>query len=134
MWLAAEPAPLIYLAAITLRPDAKADGLEERRGAVLDAWCSLDLAPLRYEAHHLEPWFIRPPKSVDEEDPAELEIARAVTPTEAIEFENISLRGFGGEAASLEAGSIHPPIADPRMTLWIGRVEGVAIGAAMSYR
>ena len=135
LWLTLAPAPVIYLAAITLHPDAASAALRDVRGAVVDAWCTLDLQPLGYEAHHLEPWFFRPPEPLPrEDDPDELEIERIVEPAGAIEFEAVSARGFGGEDATVSPGSIHPPISDPRMTLWIGRVDGVAVGAAMSYR
>jgi hypothetical protein len=103
---------------------------------VLDAWCTLDLEPFGYTAHHLEPWFFRPPEPfAGEDDPDELEVERVVEPVgSAIEFEDVSVRGFAGEDASVPPGSVHPPISDPRMTLWIGRVDGTAVGAAMSYR
>ena len=46
------------------------------------------------------------------------------------------MRGFENEATTIEPGAIHPPaiLAEPRMVLWLGRVEGKPVGAAMSYR
>jgi GNAT superfamily N-acetyltransferase len=69
----------------------------------------------------------------DGADPPGLEIVR-VRVGEVEEFEAVSARGFGGEGSTVEAGAIHPPNPDPRMTLWLGRVEGEAVSAAMSYR
>jgi GNAT superfamily N-acetyltransferase len=53
------------------------------------------------------------------------------------EFELVSVRGFGGdEDATVDPGSLHPAsiLADPRMTMLIGRVAGRGVAAATSYR
>ncbi len=52
------------------------------------------------------------------------------------ELEALSVRGFGNEDDTIEPGTIHPPaiLDDPRMVLWLGRVDGKPVGAAMSYR
>jgi ribosomal protein S18 acetylase RimI-like enzyme len=52
------------------------------------------------------------------------------------EFEAVSVRGFENEAATIHPGAFHPPeiLDEPRMVLWLGRVEGKPVGAAMSYR
>src|SRR5204863_462682 len=63
----------------------------------------------------------------DAQDPPELEIVRAGD-AEIFEFEAISARGFGGERAQPVApGTFHRPNPDPRMTLWLGRVEGEGV-------
>ena len=57
--------------------------------------------------------------------------------TEVEELEAVSVRGFeNDEDATIEPGAFHPPtiLEDPRMVLWLGRVDGKPIGAAMSYR
>ena len=71
-----------------------------------------------------------------DETPPELEIVRVATAEEVEELEAVSVRGFGKEDATIEPGTIHPPaiLDEPRMVLWLGRVEGKPVGAAMSYR
>jgi len=135
VWLALEGPPLIYLGGITLSPEATADRIEAAPGAVYDCWDRLDLEPFGFERQRLEIWFLRPPGTfANGTDPPELEILRAGA-LEIEEFEAVSARGFGGEdARSIPVGSIHPPNPDQRMTLWLGRVDGEAVAAAMSYR
>ena len=61
---------------------------------------------------------------------------QVTTPEQVEEFEAVSVRGFGNEDATIEAGAAHPPttLDDPRMTSWIGRVADRSVAAAMSYR
>ena len=126
---------MIYLAGITLSPETTAEQIGEAPGAVYDCWDHLDLEPFGFERLRAETWFVRLPHSFqDEADPPDLEIVRAGA-REAEEFEAVSARGFGGEnAPPVSVGSIHPPNPDPRMTLWLARVDGEAVAAAMSYR
>ena len=74
--------------------------------------------------------------SFADETPPELEIVRVSTAAEVEELEAVSVRGFGNESATIEPGTIHPPeiLDEPRMVLWLGRVDGKPVGAAMSYR
>ena len=124
---------MIYLGAITLSPGATAEDVRAAPRGVYDSWNRLDLTPFGFRRDHLEVWCMRPPGSLrDAADPAELAIER-VDPIDLVEFERVSLRGFGGEAALARSGPIHPPNPDPRMTYWLGRVDGEAVCAAMSY-
>ena len=61
---------------------------------------------------------------------------RVATAPEVEELEAVSVRGFENESATIEPGTLHPPtiLDDPRMVLWLGRVAGKPVGAAMSYR
>jgi GNAT superfamily N-acetyltransferase len=132
-WLALAPPPRIYLGGITLSPDATADDVREAPSAVYDSWNSLDLAPFGFRQERLEVWYGRPPDPLTAaSDPDELEVAR-IPPDDLVEFEAVSVRGFGGEGDSVPVGSIHPPNPDPRMTFWLGRVAGEGVCAAMSY-
>lgn len=98
-----------------------------------DSWNAVDLAPLGFHRWRLEVWYIRQPEPyVDLQTPEGLEIVR-VAPEDLEEFEAVSVRGFGGEVDSVPVGSIHPPNPEPRMTYWLGRVDGDAVCAAMSY-
>ena len=135
VWLALERPPLIYLGGITLRPQATGEQIRAAPAGVYDCWNALDLEPFGFNRWRTETWFLRSPMPFAESaDPSELEIVQ-VGRDDVEEFETVSARGFSGEnAAPPAAGSIHPPNPDPRMALWLGRVDGVAVSAAMSYR
>jgi len=135
VWLALERPPLIYLGGITLSTGATAAQIRDAPGGVYDCWGVLDLGPFGFEQWRVETWFLRPPGPLEHEpDPPELEIVRA-GPLEAEEFEAVSARGFGGEdAPPIGVGTIHPPNPDPRMRVWLGRVNGAVVSAAMRYR
>jgi hypothetical protein len=135
VWRALDPPPPIYWTGITLRSEVSAVALGGAHGTVCDSWSSLDLTPFGFEERAREPWFLRPPGEVPNTAPDELEIVRVSTAAEVAEFEDASLRGFG-VTDTVEPGSIHPAsgLADPRLTMLTGRVDGEAVSAAMSYR
>lgn len=136
-WRALDPPHFIYFGGITLRAEARAESVAEAPGCVCDSWSNLDLAPFGLEVVDSEAWFHRRAGPLPaEEAPAELEIVRVTTPAEVEELEAVSVRGFGNEEATVEPGTVHPPsvLEDPRMVLWLGRVDGRPVGAAMSYR
>jgi hypothetical protein len=136
-WRALDPPPHIYFSAITLRPDMQPEAVADAAGAVCDSWQTIDLEESGFRDWRREPWFlcVGPPPSGDE-TPRELEIVRVATAEEVEEFEAVSVRGFENEAATIHPGAFHPPaiLDEPRMILWLGRVEGKPVGAAMSYR
>ena len=145
VWCALDPPPPIYWTAITLSPDASAADVSDADGTICDSWGTLELAAHRFgeadrgvfEEAAREPWFVRPPGTLaGDHAPPELELIRVGTPEEVAEFEDVSFRGFAGEGASVEPGSIHPAsiLADTRMTMLTGRVGGNAVAAGMSYR
>ena len=145
VWRALDPPPFIYWTAITLAPDASASAVSDAHGTVCDSWSMLDLTPFGFEQRDRdgvddrarEPWFLRPAGELTtEEAPSELDIVRVATPAQVAEFEDVSVRGFGGEDASMNPGAFHPPsiLADERMTMLTGRVADRAVAAAMSYR
>jgi GNAT superfamily N-acetyltransferase len=132
-WLALAAPPRIYLGGITLSAEATTQHVRDAPRAVYDSWGRLDLEPFGFRRERLEVWYVREPVALPESgEPGELEVER-VDPQDLIEFEAVSVRGFGGEGARVRAGSIHPPNADPRMTYWLGRVDGQGVCAAMSY-
>jgi len=136
-WRALDPPPHIYFRAITLRPDTPAEAVAGATGAVCDSWQTIDLSQAGFRDWRHEPWFLRAPSEPSAEaEPPELEIVRVATAQEVEELEAVSVRGFGSEEETIEPGTIHPPaiLDDPRMVLWLGRVDGKPVGAAMSYR
>jgi hypothetical protein len=145
VWRALDPPPFIYLTLITLVPDVDIDEFRDAHGTVCDTWGSLDLTALEFEEHDRdafverahEPLFVRVPGPLHEHAaPAELEIIEVSTPDQVLEFERVSMRGFRGDETAVDPGSLHPPaiLANPRMRMLTGRVEGSAVAAAMSYR
>jgi ribosomal protein S18 acetylase RimI-like enzyme len=145
VWRALDTPPFIYWTLITLVPQPPLDEFRNVRGTVCDAWASLDLAQLDFEERDRdgfverarEPWFVRTAAPVgDAAPPAELEVVDVSTPAELVEFERVSVRGFGGEDAQVEPEMLHPRgiLSNSRMRMLTGRVEGEPVAAAMSYR
>jgi GNAT superfamily N-acetyltransferase len=132
-WLALATPPLIYLGGISLSADATAADVRAAPRAVYDSWSALDLEPFGFRRERLEIWYVRDPVPLPPAtDPPELSVER-VDPMDLVEFEAVSVRGFGGDGATVDAGTIHPPNPDPRMTYWLGRVDREPVCAAMSY-
>jgi Acetyltransferase (GNAT) family len=135
-WRALDAPHFIYFAGITLHPAAGEPSVADAPGTVCDSWSTLDLGPFGFEVHDSEAWFYREPGPLPAEDqPPDLELVRVSTPAEVEEFEAVSVRGFDNETATVTPGSIHPAVIleDPRMALWLGRVGGKAVAAAMGY-
>ena len=119
--------------------------MADAQGTLCDSWSVLELEPFGFEERVREPWFLRPAGELPADTCApELEIVHVGTPAEVAEFEDASVRGFGGiifgeveaNPREVEAGSLHPAsgLADAQMTMLTGRVEGAAVTAAMGYR
>jgi hypothetical protein len=126
----------MYFAAITLRPLVPATALADVPGSICDNWQDLSLEAQGLKVWRTEPWFLRPAGEVSIEEPPELEVIRVSTPAEVEEFEAVSVRGFEDEDATIPPGAIHPPsiLGHPRMEMFLGRVDGRPVGAAMGYR
>jgi hypothetical protein len=135
VWRAVDAPHFIYFAAITLRPDTPADAVLDAPGSICDSWQTLDLEQHGYRVFREEPWFYRPAGPLDASAPAELEVVRVTNAEEVEELELVSVRGFGNEEATIDPGLMHPAavLDDPKMALFIGRVEGKPIGASMGY-
>ena len=135
-WRALDRSPAMYFAAITLRPDAPETAVSGVTGAVCDNWQTLSLESHGLRVWRTEPWFLRPRGPVAIEQPADLELIQVSTPAEVRELEAVSVRGFENEDATIAPGAIHPPaiLEDPNMEMFLGRVNGRAVGAAMGYR
>src|SRR2546423_5606465 len=135
-WRALDTPPFIYFGAIALRPDTRTDAVLDAPGSICDSWQALDLAPFGFNVWRTEPWYFRAAGPVPTETPPELELVRVSTEAEVEEFELVSVHGFGSEEDTIEPGTFHPPtiLTDPRMAMWIGRVGGKPVGAAMGYR
>jgi hypothetical protein len=135
IWRALDRPPYIYLAGITLEAGVTSDAVADVPGSVGDVWQELDLEPHGFRVWRTEPWFYRPPGVAPGPVPSELEIVQVKTPAEVAEFEAVSVRGFGNEDDAIELGTFHPPaiLDDHAMHMFVGRVEGRAVAAAMGY-
>ena len=135
-WRALERPPAMYFAAITLHPEAPAEAVAAVPGSVCDNWQVLSLDHFGFRVWRTEPWFHRPAGPVSAGPPRELDVIRVSTAAEVEEFEAVSVRGFENEDALIAPGAIHPPaiLDDPDMAIFLGRVDGQPIGAAMGYR
>lgn len=135
VWRALDRPPHIYLAGITLDPAVPSDAVADVPGSVGDAWHALDLATHGFRVWRTEPWLYRPPGPLPESPATGLELVRVTTPEQVEEFEAVSVRGFGKEDDTIEPGALHPPsvLADESMHMFIGRVDGHPVAAAMGY-
>lgn len=135
VWRALDRPPHIYLAGITLEPDVPAHALADVPGSVGDVWHALDLAPHGFRVWRSEPWFYRPAEALPPPPETDLELVRVTAPQEVEEFEAVSVRGFGSEDETIEPGTFHPPsvLADEAMHMFLGRVAGRPVAAAMGY-
>lgn len=135
IWRALDRPPLIYLAGITLEAGVEAEAIAQVPGSVGDVWHDLDLGPHGFRVWRTEPWFYRAPGALPDAVPSDLEIVRVQTPEEVVEFEAVSVRGFGSEDDVLEPGTYHPPsiLGDQAMHMFTGRVGGRPVAAAMGY-
>jgi ribosomal protein S18 acetylase RimI-like enzyme len=137
-WRALDPPPHIYFSAITLSPETPAEAVSAAAASVCDSWQVIDLEPFGFKDWRREPWFLCAASPAAGPEPApELEVVRVTTAEDVQELEAVSVRGFeNNEDATIAPGTFHPPsiLDDPRMVLWLGRVDGRAVAAAMSYR
>jgi hypothetical protein len=135
-WRAIDRPPLIYFAGIGLRADIPAEALAEAPGSVCDPWQTLNLGDYGRRVWRTEPWFYRAPGPVPDAKPAELEIVVVTSEDEVYELEAVSVRGFGSEDDSIAPGTYHPPgvLEDDAMKMFVGRVAGQTVAAAMGYR
>ena len=134
-WRALDRPPLIYLAGITLEPGVAAETVAGVPGSVGDVWQDVDLGLHGFRVWRTEPWFYRAPGALPDTAPSELEIVPVKTAEEVIEFEAVSVRGFGSEDDVLEPGTYHPAsiLGDGAMQMFTGRVAGRPVAAAMGY-
>jgi GNAT superfamily N-acetyltransferase len=112
-----------------------ADGPSTRRLAIADATNQLDLAQLGMEREYARPCFWRTPSETGAPPlPGELEIVQVTTADLLADFEATSVEGFeAAENVPRFAGHAPGVLADPRFLLWLGKVDGRGVGAAMAY-
>lgn len=148
LWSCRDPGPPIFLAAVTLDPAsfdsdliAELAEVESRRGpvpfSVCDSWARLDLTTLGYRVAERGVWLVRPPGPGPEQPlPPDLKIERVVDATGLQTFEAAAAEGFEHpDMLDDGPGSVHAPgvLDDESFHVFIGRVEGRVVSAAMAY-
>jgi len=157
VWATCRPTPFIYFDAIVLEPSAEAAAARALSERVVD--CLAELSPtgvcdpfggfgspdarLQLVGAGFQPgepqvWWVRTvggrSELKDRVAPApELTIERVRHADGLREFEAVSTAGFG--LLPVPPFSLHAPgvLDDPRMAVWLGRVGGRAVTAAMSF-
>lgn len=154
LWSCESGPGIIYLMAITLGSRDDDDRQLDEIGAfanrrwrdrvvVADSWDSLGLGtrgylPSPYGA--IVDWYWRSPELADDVSavrPPELVIEEVTDPEGLKHYEQVSAGGFGSEEMLDRVGTfgIHAPgiLDDPRMKVFVGRVNGTAVTGAMAY-
>jgi ribosomal protein S18 acetylase RimI-like enzyme len=149
-WTTCKPSPFIYFDAIVLEPPADAEAAialtarvvdclaEVGPSGVCDPFGSLQLAEAGFQPGEPQVWWIRTVGGRSElrdrvAAAPELTIERVRHADGLREFEAVSVAGFG--LLPVPPFSLHAPdvLDDPRMAVWLGRVDGRAVCAAMSF-
>jgi GNAT superfamily N-acetyltransferase len=145
-WATNGPIPGLYLNAIVFSVGQSAatqveqlaaffaDSPAMRRLAIADGTNQLDLAPLGLHREQARPCFWRAPGQTGEPlMPGELEIVEVTSAEVLADFEATSVIGF--ETATVSRFAWHAPgvLADPRFLMWLAKVDGRGVGAAMAY-
>jgi len=72
VWRSLDTPPVIYWTAITLTSEAAADDLRDMRGTVCDSWSAIDLASDGFTVWAEEPWYVRPPGPLTDDEFAQM--------------------------------------------------------------
>jgi len=141
MWATDGAVPGLYLNAIVFGAGEMehlaafvTDCPPTRRLAIADGTNQLDLAPLGLTREPARPCFWRTTSSVgDPPVAADLEILEVTSADVLADFEATSAMGFRGSAVQRFAWHAPGVLDDPRFRLWLGKVDGRGVGAAMAY-
>jgi GNAT superfamily N-acetyltransferase len=141
LWLCEEPAPFIYLTAITLRDDSKEQRSELERVvrekgrspvAVCDSWSRMDLGDLGFQKFETEAWYVRHPDGSPDAMP--LGVEPVTEPGALSEFERASTDGFEEpELHELGPFGIYGTavLRDPRLRVFVRRDGGKVVSGAI---
>jgi GNAT superfamily N-acetyltransferase len=140
LWLTPDRVPVIFFSAIAVRPGAAGEVVSTVTDiaswtAACDPWSDLDLAGSGYEHLSDQPWMSRAPGPVDTGDhPQDLVIRRVADVSDLVLFEATAAQGF--DAGVVAPHTWHGPgvIADPRLAIWLGLVDGRPVSVAMGFR
>ena len=146
LWSCAQPAPVIFLNAITLSPqtsgeanetEAEIDGLVRAMPRddlrVCDSWRSLNLGTLGFLVENPNPVYGRAPSAARAAPiPSELKISEVVSRNDLEEFDRASVEGFesprSGESLQWHAEA---SLGHANMRYYIGSVGGRAVSVSI---
>jgi len=140
VWWARVVGPAVFPAAGTLGRDAEPATLVGRlprhgRVVVNDAWGCLDLGPYGLRSYPGDPWMVRRPGRLEVAAVPGLTVVRAATPAQVRAVEATVVEAAGGPPEGYVPGGLHPPRTSldlPDLHLFLGLLDGVAIGTAMA--
>jgi hypothetical protein len=140
LWMTPDPVPVIFFSAIAVRPGADphvvaVDMTPVGWTAACDPWADLDLTAVGYQHLSDQPWMSRPADPMAPEPlPAGLAIERVGSVEDLVRFEATAAAGF--ESGAVAPHTWHGPgvIADPRLSMWLGVVDGRTAAVSMGFR
>ncbi|MFN8519775.1 MAG: GNAT family N-acetyltransferase [Chloroflexota bacterium] len=140
LWLTPERVPVIFFSAIAVRPGAAGGVVAARTSAstwtaACDPWSDLALAGTGYEHLSDQPWMARPAGPIGSVEPPDgLVVQRAADVGDLVLFEMTAAQGF--DAGVVAPHTWHGPavLADPRLDLWLGLVDGSPVAVSMGFR
>jgi GNAT superfamily N-acetyltransferase len=103
--------------------------------SIWDGWQTLVLSPHGYQAYPM-PEMVRAPGGVARPRPAELVSERVTDRPALLAFGSIVSSGFdapGTDASPLAGRFQAAAIDDPRLRIWVGRVDGAAVACSLAY-
>lgn len=141
LWTAPAGRPMIYLAAVTLAPGVPASEIDgalagaEDDPRVCDSYSDVDLEPFGWRQHHDEPWFVRPAEGLVIPTAPGLQVDVVTEAAQLREVERVDVLAFSEGESSEPAEPFYatPLLADPRVRIWLGRVDGEPAAIAVSY-
>ena len=138
LWLTSERVPQIFFSAIAMRPEASSEACATRTDAsswiaVCDPWSDLPLSAGGFLVEGDHPWMVRAPGAVEIAPPFGLTVERVLDEDSLADFERASAIGFG--SAPQPPFTWHAPsvLADPRLHVWRGQVDGRTVSTSMSF-
>jgi hypothetical protein len=140
LWLTPDQVPVIFFSAIAVRPGADAavaaaSTTQTSWTAACDPWLDLELETVGYQHLSDQPWMARPGGSPPFAPlPAGLVIERVTSADALVRFEATAAAGF--ESGAIAPHTWHGPdvMADPRLDMWLGLVDGSPVAVSMGFR
>ena len=142
LWLTPDAVPAIFFHAIAVRPGASADVVGERVAkhrwaSVSDPWADMPMPLHGYALDGDHAWMVREPGPIGVDGlpgaPSGLVIEPVRDQDALADFERAAAVGFGARPRA--PFSWHAPslLADPRLQIWRGRVDGDTVAVSMGF-